>query len=76
MQTERTGPSARSSDVDSEHRLETLEAGLERLEKELEGLQDSLYRHEVLQDEKNGELRRRIEQIAHGVSQNARTDGP
>ncbi len=74
MQTH-TGPSARSSDVDPEQRLKTLEAGLERLEKELEGLQDALYRHEVLQDRNNGELRRRIEQIAHGLGQDARADG-
>jgi hypothetical protein len=53
--------SPRSPDVDSEHRLDTLEARLERLEKALEGLQDALYRHEVLQDRYNGELRRRAE---------------
>jgi len=33
-------------------RLQTLEARLERLEKAHEGLQDALYRHEVLQDKR------------------------
>lgn len=58
--------------VDSEHRLQALETRVERLEKELEGLQDALYRHEVLQDRHNGELRRRTKQIAHDLSQDAR----
>lgn len=61
-----------SPGVDSEHRLESLEARLERLEMELEGLQDALYRHEVLQDTNNGELRRRTEQIARDLSRDAR----
>jgi hypothetical protein len=74
MTTQRTGHDAsslRSPDDDSEQRLQTLQARVERLEKELEGLQDALYRHEVLQDERNGELLRRMEQIARDLSQNA-----
>jgi uncharacterized coiled-coil protein SlyX len=74
MKAQRTGhgaPRARSPDVDSEQRLQTLEAHVARLEKELEGLQDALYRHEVLQDRRNGELHRRTEQIARDVSQDA-----
>jgi predicted RNase H-like nuclease (RuvC/YqgF family) len=74
MKTQRTGhgaPSPRSSDVDSEQRLQTLKARVERLEKELEGLQDALYRHEVLQDKSNGELLRRIEQIARDLNRDA-----
>jgi uncharacterized coiled-coil protein SlyX len=69
--------SPRSPDVDSEHRLETLEARLERLEKALEGIQDALYRHEVLQDRNDSELRRRTEpeQIARDLSQDARRRG-
>jgi hypothetical protein len=51
--------------------LQTLQARVERLEKELEGLQDSLYRHEVLQDRSNGELLRRTEQIARELSRQA-----
>jgi hypothetical protein len=51
--------------------LQTLEARAERLEKELEELQDALYRHEVLQDKSNGELLRRTEQIARHVSWDA-----
>lgn len=39
-----------SREADVEQRLTTLEARLERLEKAHEGLQDALYRHEVLQD--------------------------
>src|SRR3954471_17283051 len=34
-----------TADVESEHRLQTLDARVERLEKELEGLQEALYRH-------------------------------
>jgi hypothetical protein len=74
MKPERTGhgaPSPRAPDVDSEQRLQTLQARVERLEKELEGLQDALYRHEVLQDRSNGELLRRTEQIARDVSRDA-----
>jgi predicted RNase H-like nuclease (RuvC/YqgF family) len=75
MKTQRTGhgaPGPRSSDADSEQRLQTLDARVERLQKELEGLQDALYRHEVLQDRSNGELLRRTEQIARDVSRDAR----
>ena len=71
MKTQRTGhgvPGPRSPDVDSEQRLQRAEARVERLEKELEGLQDALYRHEVLQDRSNGELLRRTEQIARDIS--------
>lgn len=69
--------SPRSPDVDSEHRLESLEGRVERLEKALEGVQDALYRHEVLQDRNNGELRRRTEpeQMARDLSQDARRRG-
>jgi hypothetical protein len=51
--------------------LQTLQARVERLENELEGLQDALYRHEVLQDKSNGELLKRTEQIARDVSRDA-----
>lgn len=37
-------------DTATEERLKALEERLERLEKAHEGLQDALYRHEVLQD--------------------------
>jgi uncharacterized coiled-coil protein SlyX len=69
--------SPRSPDAGWEHRLETLEARLERLEKGLEGLQDALYRHEVVQDRNNDELRRRTEpeQIARDLSRDARARG-
>jgi len=50
-----------SPDAGRERRLETLEARMEHLERELEGLQDALYRRAVLEDENIGELRRRIE---------------
>jgi hypothetical protein len=74
MTTQRTGHDASgllSPDGDPEQRLQTLQARVERLEKELEGLQDALYRHEVLQDERNGELLRRMEQIARDLSREA-----
>ena len=74
MTAQHTGQGAaslRSPDDDAEQRLETLQAQVERLEKELEGLQDALYRHEVLQDQRNGELLRRTEQIAQDLSREA-----
>jgi len=60
-----------------EHRLETLDARVERLEKALEGLQDALYRHEVLQDKNDSELRKRTEpeQLARDLSEDARRRG-
>jgi hypothetical protein len=73
MNTQRTGdgaPGSPSPDDDSEQ-LQTLKARVQRLEKELEGLQDALYRHEVLQDKTNAELLRRTEQIEHHISQDA-----
>jgi hypothetical protein len=71
MKTQRTGDGA--PDVDSEQQqLQTLKARIQRLEKELEGLQDALYRHEVLQDKTNAELLRRTEQIEHQINQDAR----
>jgi predicted RNase H-like nuclease (RuvC/YqgF family) len=74
MKMQRTGHGAarpRSPEVGSEQRLQTLQKRVERLEMELEGLQDALYRHEVLQDRSNGKLLRRTEQIARDVSRDA-----
>jgi hypothetical protein len=60
-----------------EHRLETCEARIEHLETALEGLQDALYRHEILDRENIAELRRRThpEQMARDLSQDARRRG-
>lgn len=57
--------------------METLEARIEHLETALEGLQDALYRHEVLEKESIGELHRRTdpEQMARDLSQDARRRG-
>lgn len=57
--------------------MEALEARIEHLEGELEGLQDAVYRHAVLEDEKIGELRRRMEpgQLARDLSEDARRRG-
>jgi hypothetical protein len=74
MKTQRTGhgaPRPRSPEVGAEQRLQTLQARVERMEMELEGLQDALYRHEVLQDKSNGELLRRTDQIARDLSRDA-----
>jgi hypothetical protein len=72
MKTQRTdhgAPGSRSPDVDSQQQqLQTLKARVQRLEKELEGLQDALYRHEVLQDKTNADLLRRTEQIEHHIN--------
>ena len=66
-----------SPEVAWEHRLQTLEARIEHLETALEGLQDALYRHEVLDKENLGELHRRTdpEQLARDLSQDARRRG-
>jgi len=60
-----------------QHRLETLEARVKRLETAFEGLQDALYRHEILQEESIGELHRRTdpERMARDLSQDARRRG-
>jgi hypothetical protein len=57
--------------------LETLEARMEHLERQLEGLQDALYRQAQLEDENIGELRRRMEpeQMARDLDQDARRRG-
>jgi len=60
-----------------EHRLETLEARIEHLDSELEGLQDAVYRRAVREDESIAELRRRMEpeQLERDLSRNARRRG-
>ena len=73
----RSGPAAiesSSPDVGWEHRVE---ARIEHLETALEGLQDALYRHEVLDKENISELHRRMdpEQIARDLSRDARRRG-
>ena len=57
--------------------MKTVEARLEHLETALEGLQDALYRHQVLDEENMGELRKRTdpEQIARALSDDARRRG-
>jgi hypothetical protein len=57
--------------------VERLEARIEHLETELEGLQDALYRQAVLQGEHVEELRKRTtpEQLARDLSQDARRRG-
>jgi hypothetical protein len=47
------GRTMESREGATEQRLKALEERLERLEKAHEGLQDALYRHEVLQDKDN-----------------------
>jgi tRNA nucleotidyltransferase/poly(A) polymerase len=63
--------------ADGDRRFEALEARIEHLEAALEGLQDALYRHEVLDEESIGELRRRTdpEQMARDLSDDARRRG-
>jgi hypothetical protein len=73
----RSGPAAiesSSPDVGWEHRVE---ARIEHLETALEGLQDALYRHEVLDKENISDLHRRMdpEQIARDLSRDARRRG-
>jgi hypothetical protein len=69
--------STQSPDSDWPHRVETLEARVEHLEAELEGLQDAVYRRAVAEDEQIDELRRRTapEQLARDLSEDARRRG-
>jgi hypothetical protein len=57
--------------------VETLEARVDHLEAELEGLQDALYRQAVLEGEHVEELRRRTtpEQLSRDLSEDARRRG-
>jgi hypothetical protein len=75
----RTRPASETPavEVDRERRLKTVEARVERLETALEGLQDALYRHQVLDEENIAELRRRTEpeQMARDLSDDARRRG-
>jgi hypothetical protein len=66
-----------AADLGWEQRFETCEARIERLETALEGLQDALYRHEVLDKESIAELRRRTDpdQMARDLSEDARRRG-
>jgi hypothetical protein len=70
-------PSPQSPDLYWQHRLETLEVRIERLETAHEGLQDAVYRRAVLEDESISELRRRTvpDQMARDLSRNARNRG-
>ena len=67
----------RSSDLGSQDRIEALEARVGHLGAELEGLQDSIYRRAVAEDEQIDELRRRTapEQLARDLSEDARRRG-
>jgi hypothetical protein len=58
-------------------RLAACEARVEHLETSLEGLQDALYRHEMLDEKNIGELHRRIEpeQLARDLSDDVRRRG-
>ena len=60
-----------------ERRLATLEARIDHLEGELEGLQDAVYRQAVLEDEQIDEIRKRTapDQMARELSRNARRRG-
>lgn len=69
--------SPRSPDRDWQHRVETLEARVEHLETELEGLQDAVYRRAVAEDAQIDELHRRTApgQLARDLSDDARRRG-
>ena len=67
----------RSLEVGWKQRVATLEARVQHLESELEGLQDAVYRRAVLEDEHIDELRTRTApgQLARDLSQDARKRG-
>src|ERR671924_219902 len=75
----RSGPAFETpaAEVDRDRRLKMVEARVEHLETALEGLQDALYRHQVLEEENISELRKRTdpEQIARALSDDARRRG-
>jgi hypothetical protein len=66
-----------ATEADWDRRLKMVEARVEHLETALEGVQDALYRHQVLDEENIAELRRRTdpEQIARDLSEDARRRG-
>jgi hypothetical protein len=67
----------RSPDLDWQHRVDTLEARVEHLEAELEGLQDAVYRRAMAEDAQIDELHRRTapEQLARDLTEDARKRG-
>jgi uncharacterized coiled-coil protein SlyX len=81
MPTQRTahvgGDQALQPRVGPERRLKALEARIEHLEGALEGLQDAVYRQAVLEEQKLGEVRKRIApaQMARELSRDARRRG-
>jgi hypothetical protein len=58
-------------------RVDTLEARVDHLEAELEGLQDAFYQRARVEDEQIDDLRRRTapEQLARDLSEDARRRG-
>ena len=66
-----------AAEVDRDRRLKAVESRVEHLETTLEGLQDALYRHQILNQQKISELRRRTdpEQFARDLSDDARRRG-
>ena len=84
MRTQRTAhdpPSAQPAQaqpgVDWELRITKLEARVEHLDAQLEGLQDAVYRQSVLEDRQIAELGRRTEphEMARALSEDARRHG-
>ena len=75
--TPSTKPVMTPPDAGSERTMEILDARLEHLEAELEGLQDAIHRQSILRDERLDELDKRTEphQIARALSQDARKRG-
>ncbi len=69
--------SSQPPDVGWESRFERLEARIDHLEAALEGLQNSVHRQAVRQDESIDDLRRRTapDQLARDLSQDARERG-
>jgi hypothetical protein len=73
----RRGRGPRSPDADLVRQVATLEARMEHLEAELQGLQDAVHRQAVLEDEHIDELRARTApaQLARDLSEDARRRG-
>jgi len=73
----RPATEARQGPEPEDHSAEALEARIAHLETVVESLQDALYRHAQVQDERVKELRHAVqpEQIARALSDDARRRG-
>jgi hypothetical protein len=77
LRRRRAPPAKRGPELEGEQRIAILEERINRLEANLEALQDALNRQSALQDERITDLRRRTapDQMARSLSEDARRRG-